>query len=74
MNLGLLSFAWNASKGSLGINCETQHIAVDLIWRYIDNSFAAAGRERDLELLEIHAIDTGVTYNLGRRMMNTKLC
>ena len=46
--------------------------AIALIWAHMANSWVAAGRELGLELLEIHAIDTGVTYDLGRELMNSK--
>lgn len=72
MNLGVLSFAWNPSKGSLVMNCETQQIATSLIWKHMDDSFAVAGRELGLELLEIHAMDTGITYDLCRALMNNR--
>jgi hypothetical protein len=71
---GALSFTWNGPKGSLVMNCETNQLATSLIWAHMDDSFAAAGRALRLELLEIHAMDTGVTYDLCHRMMNTKLC
>lgn len=51
------------------MKCETQQIATSLIWKHMDDSFAVAGRELGLELLEIHAMDTGVTYDLGRELM-----
>jgi len=66
---GALSFNWNASKGSLVMNCATKKMAIALIWGHMDSSWAVAGRELGLELLEIHAIDTGVTYDLGRELM-----
>src|SRR6476646_2073736 len=69
MNFGVLFFAWNPSKESLVMNCETQKIATSLIWKHMDDSWAVAGRELGLELLEIHAIDTGVTYDLGHELM-----
>ncbi len=72
MSSGALSFSWSAAKGSLIMNCESQKLAVELIWQHMDDSFTVAGRELDLELLEIHAIDTDITYDLDRWMMNVE--
>ena len=35
------------------------------MWDYLDPDWIAAGRELDLELFEIYAMDTGIIYPIA---------